>query len=155
MTTVAVRDGVMAADTLLIRSEVRCSIGKIFRRDYGLVGGAGSRSDILRLLEWYDGDRRGKPDFVGYGDDRPEVDLLILERDGGLVVISQYLVITRLREPFFAIGSGAAAALGAMHAGCDARRAVEIAARVDVNTQEPVEWATLDELPARRRRRAG
>jgi hypothetical protein len=45
-----------------------------------------------------------------------------------------------LNDPFAAIGSGAMAALAAMHLGSNPRQAVKVAAKVDPSTGGSVHW---------------
>jgi hypothetical protein len=46
--------------------------------------------------------------------------------------------ISRIREPFYAIGCGRALAIGAMAAGATAEEAVKIACNYDIECREPV-----------------
>jgi hypothetical protein len=61
----------------------------------------------------------GKVEWIGYGGKRFE-----------------------MVAPFFALGSGFRIALGALHAGASAKRAVEIAAAIDECTRGPI--TTID-----------
>lgn len=130
MTTIAYRDGVMAADRSAhlgddwikpdrVTKIVRLSDGSLFAAagETGVWGG---------LLEWFlaaEADRGERPKI-------PDCDVFLLKPDG---VLWFYTGAGRreVDAPFAAIGSGSPVALGAMWAGCTAKRAVEIAAKVD------------------------
>ncbi len=56
----------------------------------------------------------------------------------GLFEVDKWCVLEPVYEPFYAIGSGAKLAMGAMEAGASAQKAVEIACRRDPYTALPV-----------------
>lgn len=150
MTTIACRNGILAADTACKRYEMRGTQSKIIRTDEWIIGGAGSVVDVDMLVDWFINNRKPTelPKFVCYGDERPNAALLALRNDGTLWFGNHWGQADMLRDPFWAIGSGAEAAMAAMHMGADARRAVEIAALVDPQTGGAVEVA---EFPPRLR----
>lgn len=140
MTCVAVRAGIMAADTQSTFSNMKSIVPKLARFPDMIIGGAGTVTDRNVLIEWYvqGANRSDPPRFTVYGE-KPDVNLLVLYRDGTVRYVDHWLNNREIKEAFFAIGSGCEAAMGAMYMGADARRAVEIAALVDVNTGGPIE----------------
>jgi ATP-dependent protease HslVU (ClpYQ) peptidase subunit len=70
-------------------------------------------------------------------DGEADFTALVLTRKG-LFEYGKYCRAERVLEPFYAIGSGCKAALGAMHMGADARRAVQVACKVDTYSGTPI-----------------
>jgi 20S proteasome alpha/beta subunit len=129
MTTIAYRDGIMAADRAAHLGndwKKPDRVTKIIRLEDGsLFAAAGDTGVFSKLLTWLTaGLARGERPEI------PDCDVLLLGHDGRLWFFSG--AGKRLVDaPFAAIGSGAPVAYGAMHAGATAERAVEIAALVD------------------------
>lgn len=133
MTTIAWRDGILAADTATFIHEGNTRVPegaarKITRlRDGSLIAGSGVRREINVFAHWYDSgcDPDKKPEF-------DNVTVLHVSH-GGCVTIHDGKYDEREIGscPFYAMGSGAAAALGAMHAGATAAEAVAIAMLID------------------------
>lgn len=137
MTTIAYKNGTMAADTRATTYQgVSVTCEKLFRKKIGkgrkartvIIGVAGESSASLVFLDWY-----------GTGATRPETlkdtdfSALVLEKDG----LYEYDSLCRgekVLDPCYAIGSGQVAAMAAMFCGKTARQAVEIAARLDPYT---------------------
>lgn len=140
VTTVAVRDGVLAADMQTRRYEMRASESKIFRFPEWIIAGAGSVVDVHKLVDWFvnGGDL---PKFTLYGDEKPDAALLAINAAGEVWYADHWGQKKMISEPFWAIGSGAQAAMGAMHRSCDAATAVFIASKVDIHTNSNVETA--------------
>lgn len=147
MTTIAYRDGVIAADSqVTVDSEAggarkfRCE--KLYRKTVGIgrnrrdviIGTSGESSPSLLFVDWY-GSGKDVPEFFIYGT--ADFTCLIVEPDG-IWEADTYCRPERIMEPFYAIGSGAKAALAAMHCGKTAEQAVEIACRVDPFSMPPI-----------------
>jgi len=136
VTVIAYRNGVLAADSRYTDddgSPAECE--KLFRVGKMLVGFAGESGPTLRLLRAIQSPGRGYPHdtFVGgYA-------LAFCPRRG-LMLFDQHHEPETLRAPYFALGSGAQAALGAMHAGATAVQAVHAAIRHQVACGLPVKW---------------
>lgn len=139
MTTICYRDGVLAGDRLLSIGTVRDShMKKVYRRrrDGALIGGAGTSSQLQTAFDWFLAGEDGPRPFLGPCElivVRPEGTVEYHDRHGSHVMHGQ----------FFAIGSGAEIAYGAMEMGATARKAVEIAARRDANTSPEMNWVKL------------
>lgn len=133
MTTIAYRDGEMAADGRMIQGYaiVSSDCVKIYRRDRdgALAGSAGGTVYAEKFRRW----------FLEAGEDTPppeagETDRGIIAFKNGVIRLYEADGSFVLTDKFTAIGSGKEFALGAMEAGADALSAVEIAARRDPGT---------------------
>lgn len=129
MTTIAYRDGVIAADTFLTtpRGDVLGEFRKISSRGRLLVGVAGDTAACQTFLRWFDRGAAGPP---------PPMKRItaIVVRQGHPLIYAHAGRWCELAAPFFAIGSGCEYAMGALAAGASAREAVEIASRFDTAT---------------------
>lgn len=139
MTTIAAdaRLGIMVSDS-------KCSWGnqwfpskKVYRVNDFLIGLAGEAAKIDDFVDYLRAGSPGKPpkgDFSG-----------LLLRASGLYAVSSDGSLTAIDRGFHAIGSGDAAALGAMLAGAPPQRAVEIALDVDTYSGGAIQTFHLDE----------
>lgn len=131
MTTIAYKDGVLAADTQVTENgDWICGhMLKIWRLpDHRLFGGSGSAVDVEAVLAW-----------LTDGGDKPEVGEnftgLIISPQGGVTCIeNKHLRTLNMEAPYYAIGSGKSVAWGAMFAGADAETAVRAAIKHDTTT---------------------
>lgn len=154
MTTIAYRGGILAADSL----ETLCTEAggarkfhceKIYRKKLpdgstAIIACAGESSPALLFLDWYGTKKKPLKVLI---DAVADFTCLVLTK-AGLFEYDAYcrpLPVMLEPYPFYAIGSGAKAALGAMHAGADAATAVEIACRVDTYSAPPVVTMRLDD----------
>ena len=158
MTTIAFRDGVLAADSRATWEDG--TIGKCVKlyrlvskvepcRGPILLGIAGEVYAALLFHDWLrDG---GEPKLHDRGvDTEDDFDALIVHRSG-LFLANRLCRIDFLPEDFCAFGSGRQAALAAMMCGKSAVEAVRIAARIDPHTGGRVVHETLDQ-PKRKSR---
>lgn len=156
MTTIAYRDGVIAADTCVsISTEAggarKFRTEKLFRKrvkvkgrfEEHILGTAGEASPSLVFVDWYGS---GKPAPEIFADLGPDFTILIAT-PRGLFEADAYCRPERVFESFYAIGSGAKAALGAMHAGANARQAVAIACKIDPYSAPPITFMSLQRKP--------
>lgn len=151
MTTIAYRDGVLAADSRMTREGGDSGSGdwvhscnKIYRvfagtEDVALIATAGENGPGELFVEQYSERKLVREDFAD-----ADFECLVLNREG-LFLYDKWCRPTRIEQKFFAIGSGAKAALGAMYAGVSSVTAVEIACHIDPYTALPVVWAQLDD----------
>jgi len=102
---------------------------KIFRVGDSIFGVSGKISQCLRFIEWKR-DGGDPPEYFEEGD----VEVLELTAAGAIYWYGDWLVPVVVREEYFAIGTGAPFALGAMRAGATVERAIEIAALYDEST---------------------
>lgn len=136
MSTVAYRDGVMAADTLASGPVCRTT-KKLHRVGDVIIGGVGNLSDLLVFVRWYGSgaDLKALPEFRMYGrnDEAPDFSALVLS-PRGLTHWTEYFQPLPVFDDYTAVGSGAYAALGAMAVGAAAAEAIAVAAQIDVHT---------------------
>lgn len=135
MTTIAYRDGVMAADTLATRNGNRAGTAiKIAKRGKLLAGASGSSDCCQAFRAWFMGGCIGHCPPMG-DPEKSWAEGVIVMPDGALAVFgpsSSWL--DRPYGGFWASGSGGDLALGAMAAGATAEEAVKAAAMLDINT---------------------
>tara|TARA_R110002012_G_scaffold315261_2_gene528917 strand:- start:5390 stop:5842 length:453 start_codon:yes stop_codon:yes gene_type:complete len=127
MTTIAYKDGVMAADSGSWFSgacapwAMKLSQGP----DGTLYGAAGNAAQCEAFHKWVRTGCHGeapKPDITG--DLESSFIVLAAEVDGPIRLITAHGAESYYYAPYFAIGAGAAVAMGAMFAGGDAETAV-------------------------------
>ena len=130
MTTIAAdaRKGLMACDSMTSTADAWWPSTKVHRVADALIGGAGEAASIRQFASWYaDGQRLPKPKISD------NFCALVLSREG-LFYWASNLVPEPIERGFHAIGSGGNAALGALLAGAQVKRAVEIATEVDTSS---------------------
>lgn len=148
MTTIAYKDGVMAADSRSTRNGTivseRCC--KIFKAKNGwLIGWTGSAPLIDKIKEWADGGCEGEPPAIPKnGDDTSSGLALIVKGDGSIWELDHHGVLDPVNGDFMAEGSGWEIAMGAMAAGKSAIEAVEVAKTLDIYTGGDVQSVRLD-----------
>lgn len=144
--------GVMVADSqVTVDSEAggsrkfRCK--KLYEKDGAIIGLAGESSPGMVFLRWYGTarmrDNKPPPRFENIDAD---FTALVLKPDGTLWEYDAWCVGEQVEEEFYAIGSGAKAALGALRAmkragplpENAAELACEIACEVDPYTSAPL-----------------
>ena len=148
MTTIGYRDGVLACDSQ--ESQMDEAAGeiafyhtqKIYRKRLKvnkkllrvkaydvLIATRGEVGAGMVGFDWY-GTGKPIPDWLS---NECQFDLLIVEPKG-LFCMDQYFRPLKINEEYYAIGSGAKAALGAMYMGATAIEAVEAAIQCDPGT---------------------
>lgn len=127
MTTIAYRDGVLAADSAVsVNDLLSASMRKIVcRADGDMAGAAGHAAYCCRFLEWFSSGETVEAPKATRGD--YYVDRGVIFRRNGDIKIYEELGRSIVRAPYFAIGSGSHLAIGAMHAGASAPEAVRAA----------------------------
>lgn len=148
MTTITVRDGIMACDSQEgIGSEgggdrayyKASKIYQIYNEDDEveyLIGCSGDSDGAPLFIEWFSEfyqtefcDKQILKRMYEF-----DTDALILHADGTIETGNTYGIVHECNEPFYAIGSGTKCALAAMHCGKSAAEAVEIAKLIDPHT---------------------
>lgn len=135
MTTIAIKNGIMAADSRMTVDGRMSKCIKIFRRHGDILGVAGDDAPALLFLDWY---MSGKPRPNQLIEGNADFHVLVLDKKRRIWLYDKWCRGEQITAPFYAIGTGADAAMGAMHSGVSARRAVAIACKVDVNSGLPV-----------------
>lgn len=147
MTTIAFRKGVLAADS---RTTIETEGGggrmflceKLFRKavtingvlEEVIIATAGESSPGMVFLDWF-GSGQEPPDRLIDGE--ADFTCLVLQKDG-LYEYDAWCRGVKIMDEFYAVGSGAKAALAAMHMGASAAKAVEVACRIDYYSGPPV-----------------
>lgn len=124
----------MAADSRATGDFVTAVV-KLYKVGKALVGFAGNVEQAHVFIDWYADRKQRKPDL----NSEQEWSALVLGEDG-LLCWGPSLRPVQVYDHFYAIGSGAPFAMGAMEAGASARKAVEIACRRDPYCGYPVLW---------------
>lgn len=138
MTTVAANKHSMAADSKTDCDGTWFGTTKLFRVRDEIVGVAGDNSAIVKFLTWYRNKRNKLPAFA---DNESFTALILSPR--GLFHIDDSMGMDLIKDDYFAIGSGAVAALVAMDCGLSPAEAVEAACKRDQNTGLPVDTMEL------------
>lgn len=139
MTTIVVHGNKIAADTQSTYGDGRkvpcCKLyrKKVTVRDEVwevIIGTAGGDYAGELFVHWYDGTDKPRPEV--FGDITPDEDFeCILLHPDGVFTVNRFCLPVRQLGDFVAVGSGAKAAIAAMKAGADVKRAVEIARELD------------------------
>jgi len=142
MTTIVYRDGVMAADTAVFDRGVYVGQAiKIFRSVNGTLGGvAGCFGDSSAFGVWFkNGFDEETPDFKDADSEG-----LIVHKNGDAEWVGKDKKRFPIQAEYHTIGSGFLVAMGALHIGASALRAVEVAADLDCTTRRPIMTLTHD-----------
>lgn len=153
MTTIAYRNGVLAADSACGRGGTHMgAVSKIIRRDDGamaaIVGTAALQGPFFKwFVAGEDGERPTVPD----PDNNNVATALVFRPDGSCEVYECGGWYTLDPTPYYAVGSGRDVALGAMFAGADPEVAVRAAIVHDSGTGGDVTVLRHDPAPIRPR----
>lgn len=147
MTVIAYRSGVICADSRETWGDSttnRCE--KLFRKKVGkrehVIGTAGGSYSGMVFVDWYGSNK--EPPEVLTKHLTLEEDFEVMVWDGRHVYTANHLCrLVKVIEPFMAVGSGRKAALAAMYMGADARKAVEIACKIDPYCALPLSFIKL------------
>lgn len=143
VTTIAYRDGVLAADSQVTAGDIyRGNARKVFAVNTSvgrtLVAASGSRGAAEAFRTW-----------IREGGEKPEIHKddtllgIVVRPDGTVEVWNERLAKQPVVAPFVAAGSGNEIAMGAMGAGASAEEAVKIACRFCIYSSEPVHTVRL------------
>lgn len=140
----------IAADTQNTLNGVKWRTRKIERLPDGRVFlGSGHSFTIAQARGWAMSNWKDAPDWSYLDEDEDDrgFECLVISQDGKKVwhVDSAERFPNEVDGDHFAVGSGAAYALGALAAGADPVRAIEIAADHDPNTSAPIDSYTFGE----------
>jgi hypothetical protein len=155
MTTIAVRDGIIAADSSITAGSTRSPPGSVSKLilgkrhkvvyagagDFSLIHAAVHALERLRTPPW--SSKVARECDLSLGDDTI---LLVLTKKHGLITFEGEGWYPINSGGFYAIGSGETAALAAMWCGKSAVEAVEIACKVDTGSTLPVLWHAIADI---------
>lgn len=156
MTTIAYKNGVMAADTLVSDGNARAAfvdkIGKVpldtathFRG--AVYGTTGSVRDFVLVKRWAD-EHGLAEEFAPAIAENTAILMVSTDRQAWHIDGKAPWVPIRMIDGCSVLGSGGPEAMGAMLAGATALEAVTIAARLDAHTQGPFQSIGLDPSPS-------
>ncbi len=139
MTTIAYKNGVMAADTLAVKGNHKhAGAVKLFTVEKCLVGFAGDMCDIPVLLDWLEGQALEYPnlDWRTPKDFPEDMDtsVLIVSFNKGIQVLEHGGCLVPIAGDMHAIGTGSQFAIGAMAHGASAAKAVSVTSTLDAYT---------------------
>lgn len=136
MTTIAARFSTLeiAADSMVSGDDSFYQVEKLRKGKESIYGGCG---DWDKLLKFYQAIESG-------GELDSDVDVTILElRNDGIWIYESCIIPARIKNDFWAVGTGANYAIAAMHLGKSPKEAVEIACMYDTSSNGPIDIMTL------------
>jgi ATP-dependent protease HslVU (ClpYQ) peptidase subunit len=131
MTVIAYDGKQLAGDKMTNFGGLHGTTTKVHRIGDLLVGGAGTTAQIIEMQEWI---RSGHPVDrfpTPQRDAKDCVSMLVIHRDGTVWQFENTPHPIVIENKFWAIGSGRDYAMAAMHLGCTARAAVQVAMALD------------------------
>lgn len=135
MTTIAFKNGVLAADTLISTDTVTGEMTKIAVCDSFMGGGSGNVVDVSKFLDWVEegADPKNLPKlsdcFRG----------ILINKNYTMHYVYSEGISRPITAPFYTVGSGQDVAKGALTAGATAEEAVQAAMHIDVFSGGQVE----------------
>lgn len=152
MTTIAIKDQIIAADTQLTVDDTKIiSSDKITILNKNTIfAGAGDSTAIIIAERFF-----RQEDWESKFDQRPVLEKrekddtpldAILIYKGETYLVDGSLVPEPLRHPYYAVGSGWKFAMAGMFTGMSAVSAVEFASEFDVYTNNKVRWLNVKEF---------
>lgn len=135
MTTIAIRGREIATDSATtLGTIVTGTVRKHAAYKGYVVVAAGGMLACATVFQWVEGGM--KSGALDVSDD--DFSALLVHPDGAVFQLGGSGLQVPIHAPFYALGSGREIALGAMAAGADPERAVQIACRLDGASREPV-----------------
>lgn len=139
MTTIAYKSGIMAGDKLCSWGTTPVPTTKVFIHEGMMVGMSGDKDNVQMFKDWILAGRPvEKPSF------KTDAFSAIVVVNGETYQYNQGCIPHLIAKPYWAAGSGADYALGAMAHGASAAEAVEIASALDINTGLGVDIISLN-----------
>jgi len=136
VTTIAARFSTreIAADSMCSSDDAFYLVEKLRKGKVSIYGGCG---DWDKLLKFYQAIEAGS-------ELDSDVDVTILElRNDGIWIYESTIIPARIKNDFWAIGTGSGYAIAAMHLGLSPKEAVGIACLYDTSSHEPIDSMTL------------
>jgi hypothetical protein len=136
MTTIAARFSTLeiAADSMVSGDDSFYLVEKLRRGKESVYGGCGDWDKILKMFQVLESG----------GDLDSDTDVTVLElRRDGIWIYESTIIPAKIKNDFWAIGTGANFAIAAMHCGKSVKEAVEIACLYDTSSNMPVDYIKL------------
>ncbi len=152
MTTVCYKDGILAFDSRISDGEMHygwTNKGRITNKY--IMAACGSLEDMEAAMDWIEHTDGKISEKEKYGLHEREVDceVIVVDTQGKVKFFGQRLYPTTLDALYYAIGSGAPYAMGAMAVGKSAKEAVHAAAKHDLATGGYVRQLKITNIGAR------
>jgi len=146
VTTIAYRDGILAADTQSTFGHIRIEAApKIVEVHNGtLFAGAGDLDRIALAQRFFE--NKHWEDNLSEAPIWEDGFQAILYTKGRLYWMHNNCVPISVQHPFFAIGSGSPLAMAAMHTGMSAPEAVLLASELDIYTNNKVQIVNVQDV---------
>ena len=136
MTTIAAKasTGEIAADSMVSGDDSFYLVEKLRKGQESIYGGCG---DWDKLLKFYNSLESG-------ADLDSDTDVTVLElRSDGIWIYESTIIPAKIKNDFWAIGTGANFAIAAMHLGLTPAEAVKLACLYDTSSHEPIDVMSL------------
>jgi len=142
MTTIAYRNGIIAADSRETTSDESAGdyagkCVKLLRVGDNVVALQGESSPGMAWLHWFREGMRDEALAQSIRDAQNDFTAVVLNKRG-LWTWDCWLVPQKVTARFYAVGSGTKAALGALHMGASAVQAVRVACKIDPWSAPPI-----------------
>ena len=137
----------LAADKQATNAGLRRTTTKIYRVGDVLVAIAGNLDQGMLMLDWIANGSQPDQFPASQRDKEDWTPVLVISKEGGLMAFERTPTPCMFEDKFYATGSGRDYALAAMHLGCDARKAVEVACVFDVNCGGGIDTLSLHDEP--------
>ena len=136
MTTIAYKDGILAADTQLTEDNLKSFCRKIDVLPEGtVVASCGGLTDQTVFLEWLANPKKKKPPTTFHKG----FELILIDPDRDAVYYDPHCIPHKINDPIWSTGSGWKIARAAMMLGLSAKESVEFAGDIDVCTNKLVD----------------
>ena len=136
MTTIAAKasTGEIAADSMVSGDDSFYLVEKLRLGKTSLYGACGDWDKILKFYQVLEAG----------GDLDSDTDVTVLElRHDGIWIYESTIIPAKIKNDFWAIGTGANYAIAAMHLGLSPAEAVKIACMYDTSSHEPIDVLKL------------
>ncbi len=132
MTTIAVKDGIMAGDKQATSVSLKIKVTKIFRIRDEIIGVAGDYDAAMKFVKEY---KRDENLLEEKDDTKADFEYLkIIKKDKKIYHGNGYGTPWVMEQTFASIGTGRKCAYAAMHCGKSSKEAVKISGVYDNNT---------------------
>lgn len=148
MTTIAYRNGILAADTgVYSNGFCEARVSKIRKLTTGIVGSSGNAAHFQAFWIWINAGCTEQ--YVPKLDKEDSFDGVYIQLSSSgpeITIYDRFMVgISVHSTEFYALGTGREIAMGAMAMGAAPAEAIRIACRFDTHSIEPIETVSLSE----------
>lgn len=150
MTTIAYKDGILAADTQLTISDTKLLSDdkiRLLNKDT-ILAAAGDLGSVLIAEKFFaqeNWENATRPTIEKGKDDDNTLDAILIYK-GKPYMVDGLLIPEPIKHPHYAVGSGWKFAMAAMHSGMSAPDAVKFASELDVYTNNRVRYINVSEI---------